>query len=308
MTTRPPLRAYLDLAMAMILVGSSVAAGKFMIQELPAHLASALRFACASAIIVPLLLILEGFPRLSLRSWGILFIQAACGSYLFNIFLLAGLERTTAGAAGIITSTTPACMGITALVILRERLPRAAVAGIALSVAGVMIVNAQSGADMGDIMGNLLVLCAVIAETFFLLLRKLIPERISPLTVSAVMTVFGLALFTPGAVVQGRGFDFAAVSWASWGTVAYYGLFVTVAAYLFWFSGVQRVGAGTAGIFTAVMPVSALLLSALLLGEDITPSALAGCGLVLAGIVCISLPGMHKTPKKRAAQACTRGW
>lgn len=299
MRSRPPLGACLNLAMAMLLVGSSVAAGKFMILELPAHLASALRFACAALVIVPLTLFLEGVPRLSARSWGILFVQAACGSYLFNVFLLAGLERTTAGAAGIITSTTPACMGLTALLFLGERPSRGALAGIALSVAGVLAVNLRhTGADAGALAGNALVLCAVMAETFFLLLRKRIHEPVSPLAVSAAMTVFGLLLFTPGALVQARGFDFAAVSAASWGVVAYYGLFVTVAAYLFWFSGVARVGAGTAGVFTAVMPVSALVLSALLLGETVTPGALAGCGLVLAGILCTAVPPRAPTPHR----------
>lgn len=309
---RPALRAYLDLTMAMILVGSSVAAGKFMIQELPVHLASALRFCCAALLIVPLLLILEGIPRLSLRSWAILFVQAACGSFLFNVFLLAGLARTTAGAAGIITSTTPACMGLTAFAVLGERPSRRVVAGIALSMAGILAVNLHDagpdvGADMGALAGNLLVLCAVMAETFFLLLRKCIPEPVSPLAVSTVMTVFGLALFTPGALVQARGFDFAAVSWASWSVVAYYGAFVTVAAYLFWFSGVARVGAGTAGVFTAVMPVSALILSALLLGEAVTPAALAGCALVLAGIACISAPARRGPGRGRETRAAARG-
>ncbi|WP_461211435.1 DMT family transporter [Desulfocurvus sp. DL9XJH121] len=289
MSQRPPLRACLNLTMAMLIVGSSVVAGKLMIQDLPVHLASALRFAFAAAFMVPLTLAVEGLPRLSRRSWAILFTQALCGSFLFNVFLLAGLARTSAGSAGIITSTTPACMGLTALIALRERLPGRAVAGIALSVAGIMAVNLQGAAqgipaDAGGLAGNMLVLCAVMAESMFLLLRKAVPEPVSPLTVSTLMTVFGLVLFTPGAVVQARGFDFAAAPLAAWGVVAYYGLVVTAAAYLFWFSGVARVDAGTAGVFTAVMPVSALAFSALVLGERPSPAALGGCGLVMAGI------------------------
>ena len=202
---------------------------------------------------MPLLLILEGVPRLSLRSWAILFVQAACGSFLFNVFLLAGLARTTAGAAGIITSTTPACMGLTAFAVLGERPSRRVVAGIALSVAGILAVNLHGagpgvGTDMGALAGNLLVLCAVMAETFFLLLRKCIPEPVSPL--ARVHDHDGLRpgpCSRPGALVQARGFDFGAVSWGSWGVVAYYGAFVTVAAYLFWFSGGRARGRGHGG-------------------------------------------------------------
>jgi len=299
MSQSPSVRACFDLAMAMILVGSSVVAGKFMIVELPPHLASALRFALAAALIVPLLLILEGVPRLSRRSWGILFVQSLCGAFLFNVFLLKGLTLTSAGAAGVITSTTPAAMGLIAALVLRERPSPRVLTGIVLSVGGVMAVNLQGGGlDAGSLAGNGLVLCAVLAESLFLLLRKTIHEPLSPLAVSTAMTCFGLLLFTPGAVIEARGFDFAAVSWAAWGTVAYYGAFITVAAYLFWFSGVVRVDAGTAGVFTAIMPVSAVALSALLLDEPLTPAGLGGCALVLAGIWCISRPGRKRASRQ----------
>lgn len=288
-----PWRAYIDLTLAMVIVGSSVVAGKLMIAELPLHLASALRFACAAALIVPLLLVLEGVPRVSLRSLGIMLAQAACGGFLFNVLLLKGLATTSAGAAGIITSSTPAAMALIALVFLGERPSRRALLGVALSVAGVAAINvhaAGGGFSGTSLTGNLLVLGAVVAESLFLLLRKTVPEPLSPLAVSTLMTVFGFFLFLPGAVVEARGFNFAAVGAASWAVVAYYGLVVTVAAYLFWFSGLARVGAGTAGVFTAVMPVSAVALSALVLGEAVTMAHLAGAALVLSGIVCITLP------------------
>ncbi|MCK9240861.1 DMT family transporter [Desulfocurvus sp.] len=290
----PPLGACLCLALAMAIVGSSVVAGKLLVAELPVQLASALRFACAALVLVPLLLLREGWPRVSARSLAVMLAQAACGGLLFNVLLLQGLRATSAGAAGIITSTTPAAMACTAFVLLGERPARRTLAGVALSVAGLAAVNLQGmaqnagGAALG---GNLLVLGAVLAESLFLLLRKAVPEPLSPLAVSTLMTVFGLGLFAPGALAQARGFDFAALDATSWAVVAYYGLVVTVAAYLLWFRGVTRVGAGTAGVFTAVMPVSAVGLSALVLGEAPGPGHLAGAGLVLAGIWCICRRG-----------------
>jgi drug/metabolite transporter (DMT)-like permease len=278
----------------MVIVGSSVVAGKLLVATLPVHLASALRFGCAALVLVPLLLAREGRPRVSARSLAVMLAQAACGGLLFNVLLLQGLRTTSAGAAGIITSTTPAAMACVAFLLLGERPARRTLAGVALSVLGVAAINlhgAAQGAQGAALGGNLLVLGAVLAESLFLLLRKAVPEPLSPLAVSTFMTVFGLALFAPGALLEARGFDFAAVDAASWATVAYYGLVVTVAAYLLWFQGVTRVGAGTAGVFTAVMPVSAVGLSALVLGEAPGWGHLAGAGLVLAGIWCICRRG-----------------
>jgi drug/metabolite transporter (DMT)-like permease len=285
--------AHVNLSLAMVLVGSSVVAGKVMVAELPVFLASALRFALALCILVPLVRHREGgLPRISRRSWLLMGVQSLCGSFLFTVFLLYGLTHTGPSSAGIVTSTTPACMGIFAWLFLGERPTGATGAGIVFSVLGVAVINlaAGQGGVAGDdpVLGNLMVLGAVVFESLFLLLRKTVPEPLSPLAVSTVISLFGLVWFLPMGVAEALTTDLAAVGPAGWLSVIYYGVFVTVAAYLFWFAGITRVPASTAGVFTAIMPVSALVLSVLALGEPVGWPQLAGCGLVLAGIVLIS--------------------
>jgi drug/metabolite transporter (DMT)-like permease len=284
--------ACVNLSLAMVLVGSSVVAGKIMVEELPVHLASALRFALALAILAPLVLVREGgLPRLSRRTWLKLAAQSLCGSFLFTVFLLHGLTLTGPASAGVITSTTPACMGLIAWVFLKDRPRRRAVLGILLSVAGVLVLNLAGPDGPGGanpVFGNLLVLAAVVFESLFLLIRKTVPEPLSPLAASTVISGFGLLWFLPGGVVEAASTDLSAISATGWLVVGYYGAFVTVLAYLFWFAGITRVAPSTAGVFTAVMPVSALILSALVLNEPIGWQQLAGCGCVLGSIVLIS--------------------
>ncbi|MUM77177.1 EamA family transporter [Pseudodesulfovibrio sp. F-1] len=280
----------------MILVGSSVVAGKIMVEELPVQFASALRFALALVILLPLLRMREGgLPRLSRRSWLILAVQGLCGSFLFTVCLLHGLALTAPSSAGVITATTPACMGLIAWLGMGERPTRRAGLGILLSVAGLLAVNAASDPGTGSMpfVGNMLVLGAVCFESFFLLLRKGVTEPLTPLAAATAVSLFGLVWFLPGAAwdliftIPASG-GFGAVSVVGWVSVAYYGVFVTVLAYLFWFAGVTRVSAATAGVFTSVMPVSALILSAAILGESVGLSRIVGCACVLAGLVLIS--------------------
>ncbi|MFH1914992.1 MAG: DMT family transporter [Pseudomonadota bacterium] len=293
-----PVAAPVCLTLAMILVGSSVVAGKIMVAELPVQFASALRFALALLILLPLLHAREGgLPRLSRRSWLVLAAQALCGSFLFTVCLLHGLALTSPASAGIITATTPACMGLMAWLGMRERPTLRVGLGMVLSVAGLLAVNvvasAPSSGAPAPLMGNLLVLGAVLFESLFLLLRKAVPEPLTPLAASTVVSLFGLVWFLPGAVIDlvlviPAAGGLAAVSATGWLSVAYYGVFVTVLAYLLWFAGITRVAASTAGVFTAVMPVSALALSALILSEPASLPQLVGCACVLAGIVLIS--------------------
>ncbi|MBI9081775.1 MAG: DMT family transporter [Pseudodesulfovibrio sp.] len=285
--------AYINLTLAMVLVGSSVVAGKVMVAELPIFLASAMRFVLALTILIPLLYTREGgFPHISRRSWLMLAIQSLCGSFLFTILLLYGLTLTGPASAGIITATTPACMGIIAWLFLKNRPANQTTAGIALSVLGVLVINTAQNTDgvsgSNPMLGNLLVLGAVVFESLFLLLRKTIPEPLSPLAVSAIISGFGLFWFLPMGAYEACTSDLSAISATGWLTVIYYGIFVTVLAYLLWFAGITKVPASTAGIFTAIMPISTVVLSTLILAEPIGWPQLTGCGFVLGGIMLIS--------------------
>jgi drug/metabolite transporter (DMT)-like permease len=70
--------------------------------------------------------------------------------------------------------------------------------------------------------------------------------------------------------------------------VVYYGL-GTVGAYILWYQGVSKVPASTAGVFTGVQPVSAVVLSIILLKEPMVWSYWVGIASVLSAIVLMSL-------------------
>lgn len=282
---------HLCLSLAMVLVGSSVVAGEILIRHFPIHLGSLLRFAVASAVIVPFWLLREGFPRMDPRNWAILACQTLCGSVLFTIFVLYGLRWTSPASAGIITSTTPACMGLLAWMLLDERPDRRLTLGILLSVSGIAVINlAGSGGDSENSwLGNILVTAAVVVESLFLLLRKSISQPLSPLAVSSLVSVLATLFFLPLGMFQAWHFPFTDLAPEAWWCVLYYALAVTILAYLCWFAGVTRVRAGVAGIFTAIMPVSALTFSFLFLNQQITAAHLAGCALALSsiGVICL---------------------
>jgi drug/metabolite transporter (DMT)-like permease len=66
--------------------------------------------------------------------------------------------------------------------------------------------------------------------------------------------------------------------------VVYYAIVPTVGGYLLWYAGASRVSAGVASLYTAVLPVSALVLAAVVLREAIGVGQLVGAGCVLAAI------------------------
>ncbi len=292
------LEAYFCLSGAMVLVGSAVVVGKFITHAFPLFLASTLRFALAAGVLTPYVLIWGGgFKRVSRSDWLLLVCMALCGQVVFTLFLLWGLRMTSALDAGLITSTTPAAMAIMALLILGERLRAKGALGVALAVSALAVVNLMGGVDASAgggqggqrWLGNLLVAGAVLGEAVFLLVRKRLSPGIPNLTVAAALCILGLAMSLPLGLLEAQDFDFASVSPGGWASIVYFGLLFTVLAYFLWFRGVSQVSGSTAGVFTAVMPVSALGLSHIFLGESLTWLYLAAGLMVVVAIVLISL-------------------
>lgn len=291
--------ASVKVILAMIIVGSSVVAGKLLAQSFPVFLASELRFLVATIIMVPILIRIEGFSSIQKREMLILFLQGLFGVFLYSIFMLYGLTFTTAIDAGIITSTIPAVTGGLAFLFLKERLTKSVSVGILLAVLGTLIINVVGSASdiergSSPIFGNLLIFGAVICEALFIILGKFVSQRVSPLAISTIVSVLGTILFLPLSLYEGAKFNFEGVTMAEWGLILYFGIVVTVIAFILMYQGVSKVPASTVGVLTGVLPISSVLLSVLILGEKISFFHFIGISFTLTAILLIG-----KQPAKK---------
>ena len=114
------LRGYIYLALAMVLVGSTVVASKMMGKGLPVFTATSLRFALAFPCFL-LLMRISGtrLPQMDKRDWLLLVLQAGAGSVGYSALLIAGMQLTTAADAGVIIGTLPVVSAVVAIVVLR---------------------------------------------------------------------------------------------------------------------------------------------------------------------------------------------
>jgi drug/metabolite transporter (DMT)-like permease len=290
-----PLRAYLALALAQVFVGSLVVAGKVIAAGFPIFLASALRSVIGLAVLVPLLLWRERrLPPVTLRDAWYLFLIAFTGMFLFSIFLLYGLRLTTATEGGIIISTAPAMLGLMAFLFMGERFTRWRGMAIAFAVVGMVVLRASGSngeaSAPGSSLGNLLVFGAAVGEALFSALGKPVSRTLSPLAIATYVTFAGLVMFLPFAAWEARDFDLGAVPLHAWLPIVYYGVFITAGAFFLWYWALARVPASTAAVFLGILPVSAVVLSYGVLGEQFRWGHLLGLAAVLAGIACITVP------------------
>ena len=288
--SRWQLTAYLELTLAMTTVGGSAVLGKRMVEELPIYLAGALRFGLAALILVPLMLrAAGGLPQVSRRDIGTLFLQALTGVFGFTLFWLFGLRLTTAAEGGVVASTTPVLIAVASFLLLGERPRGREIVGVSLAVAGVAAMTLAAGEDgagrgPNPLLGNALIVGAVAGEALFLVLGKRVGERVEPMVIATMVTLFGFALFLPLAINDLATTDLARVTGGAWLAVVLYALGPTVLGYILAYRGLARVPATTAGVFTGVVPISAIVFSSLFLGEAIGWGHLVGLAGVLAAI------------------------
>lgn len=298
---------YLFCGLAMVGVGSTVVVSKSIAAGLPPFSATALRFAIAFPVFV-LVMRWRGvrWPRLDRRDALLVIAQAGAGSVGYTVLLISGMKLASAADAGVIAGTLPAVSAGVAMLALGERPAPALIGAIVLATAGVLACTVHPGdfaqpRAAGSLLGNLgnaLVLAAIVCEALFILLNRKLRTAVAPLPLSALMCGIGFAVaIVPACFERPWALTVDASALAG---VLYYALVPTVAGFVLWYAGAARISGAEAGLMTALVPVSAVALAALVLREPVSAAQLAGVACVL-GAVLLATYGQVRTARRAAS-------
>jgi drug/metabolite transporter (DMT)-like permease len=291
--------ALLQLAATMMMVGANVVVGKLLAQALPVPLVLFLRCSIAVAVLAPFAWRAGGL-RVSPRLLGNLALQAATGTALYNLSLLAGLRHTGALQAGLVLSTLPATVAVAAFLLLGERLALRRWLAAGLAVAGMAALALGRGGGTGgdgSLLGNALVFGAVLAESAWILLSRLSAARVGLLTGAFWMQTFGLTMLAPFALPDLPAHLADLAQPRLLGLLLFHAMTASVISVILWFSGMRRVPANLAGVFAVLLPATAAALAVLVLGERMTAPLAAGFGLMLGSILLATWPSRRPGPR-----------
>ena len=281
-------KATIQLVAAMALAGSSVVVGKRLAGALPVYLTTFATLLVALVVMLPFAWQKrEEIRGLVPREWLYLFLQGICGIVLFRVLMLSGLRSIGASQAGIITGTSPAVLTILSWLMLGERPAILSSIGVLCAMVGAAgLARADAGGTVisGMSWGGILVFGAVISEGLFSIWRKRIAATVSATANTVVLVFCALVMVSPLALMDLLCHP-AVPTTADLLAILYYGAVATVVAYLLWTGAVGSVSGITAGITTAAMPVSAVVLSYLVLDEPLSSMQLSGCLLVVLGVI-----------------------
>ncbi|MBI5776314.1 MAG: DMT family transporter [Nitrospirae bacterium] len=283
------MAAFGALTFAAVAWGGSIVAQKWALGSLSVVEISLLRGLGALALLVPLWWWQEGATtKFSARDLAILAALSlgVLGNHLLTLF---GLRYVEAAVGGVIIGAAPAITALLSSLLLRDLPFRVVVAGCTVSFAGVALVSGAGqagGAGANPWLGGVLVVLAQVCWALFSIGGRHVMERLSALTVNWTTLAFSLLpqipLLWTDQKALAAGMD--AVVPSAWLAVAFLAIVPTALGQQAWLYGVKGVGPSRAGIFINLIPVSALLLSVMILGETLDATKLAGIALILAGV------------------------
>jgi drug/metabolite transporter (DMT)-like permease len=242
----------------------------------------ALRFILAAAVVLPLLRLRIGRVTRVLARDG-----ALVGCFLFVGYALqtAGLQFTSASKAGFITGLSVVIVPLLEALALRRPPTPATLVGVALATSGLALLTLSG--DFSVELGDLLVLGCALAFALHILSVHRYAGRHDALALTSAQIVAAALLNSLGALLFEA--PTADQLLAVLPAALFTGLFATVAAfYLQTLSQRFTTPTHTALIFT-MEPVFAGLFAFLVAGEQLGLAALAGCGLILIGMLVAQL-------------------
>ncbi len=290
-------RAYPLLSMTALFWAGNSIVGRAARELVPPAALSFWRWTIALALLLPL-----AWPHLKrdwpvLRAhWPVMAILGALGIGAFNTLLYSGLQTTTALNSMLIQSAQPALILMLGGLVMRDRTSARQIAGVLVSLAGVLIVIARG--DLALLLalrlnaGDAIIAFAVLLWALYsVLLRKRPP--VHPLSFLAASIMVGLVVIAPVYLMELASGRRIVPETGSALAIAYVSIFPSFLAYLFFNRGVELIGSAATAQFMNVMPLMGAGLAMLFLGETLHLFHVAGLTLVLAGIWVAGRPAAN---------------
>lgn len=307
-----PARSSTLVTDALLLVMIVVWAGNYSLvkpalHELPPMAFNTLRLLLASAVFLgavawgrrhyatlgPVGQAVVGPPvAVASRDWVTLAWLGVVGHTLYQIGFMYAVAWTSVANGALINGCSPIVIAVTAAALGKDRLGRPQWAGLVLSLVGLYLVaghGARTAAESRA--GDLMMVLATLSWAVFTLGCQPLLARYSPLVVLAYTMALGAVPFALVAIPALLGVDWRAVAPSSFAAVVTSAVLALNLAYFVYYSSVQRIGPARTAICSNVVPIVAMLLAWITLGEAITASKVAGAVSILSGVVLTRLAG-----------------
>jgi drug/metabolite transporter (DMT)-like permease len=291
MTARSlPRTAHLLLACTVVVWGGAFVAIKRLIDDgVGAQEIAVARYVVAAPGFAIALALAGGMRGISRSEAARVAVAGLLVVTVYHLALNQGEETTTAGTAAVIIACAPAIALTLAVSSGLERFSGRRAGGLALAFLGVLVVillGTGGQLSFSAARGPLLVLAAAASFAAYNVIVKPLLPRYGAIAVTCAASLVGTAGLLVVAAASGD-VTTSHLSGGGWALVAYLGVVCTLAAYLAWMLALRALDTSAAVSFIYGVPVCAVAIGALTLGESVSAWVVAG-GLMIIGGVAVA--------------------
>jgi drug/metabolite transporter (DMT)-like permease len=202
---------------------------------------------------------------------------------VYSVLLNEAERRVDAGTAAMLINIGPILIAVLAGIFLKEGFPRWLFAGCAVAFSGCVLIGlASSQLGSGAAFGIALLIVAAFAYAAAVIFQKRALANVSPLQVTWLGCAAGTVVCLPFAPTLAG--ELGSAGTIAIGSMVYLGVASTALGFALWNYALRRTSAGRLASLTFLIPVVAILLGWVLLGETPPGLAVAGGALCLAGV------------------------
>ncbi|TYB90041.1 DMT family transporter [Oceaniovalibus sp. ACAM 378] len=279
--------------------------------DLAPHLAFAtLRAALAGVCLIALGLLLHRPIPVGGRSW-ILIVSVGLGATSMGFFgMFHAAEFVSPGLATVIVNVQPIIAAVLAHVFLGERLNAIGKIGLAVGLAGIVVIASPglgAGHTQGYSLGIAYVVVAATGVSVGNVAIKRLTGQVDPIMAMGFQFLVGAV---PLALISMMTEDVSSLTWSTKFVLILVALavFGSALAFWLWFEALKQVKLNRANAFTFLVPIFGLMIGAAFFGERLEVIQIAGVILVLGGIMLVQrdsgvalrrqVPSTHSSTKK----------
>jgi drug/metabolite transporter (DMT)-like permease len=210
---------------------------------------------------------------------------ALVGHCAYQFCFASGVALTSVSNAALIIGASPVAVAVVSTVVGRERIGRLHWIGAAISITGLYFVVGR-GASFGGatLSGDLLVIISVVCWAAYTVGSSRLIARHSPLYVTGTTMAIGTVPYVLIALPQLLRLRWAEIPGEVWVALLLSALLALNVAYLIWYVGVQRIGPSRTSVYSNVVPIVAMAVASVWLGEPLTRTKIIGAAAVLTGV------------------------
>ncbi len=282
------MRAHAALLFMVVIWAVNFSVAKVALEELSPLAFNALRFPLAAALLYVIMRSRGPVPLPTRTELPRVLALGLLGNLLYQMFFIFGLNRTTAGNASLLLASTPIITALLSAALGHEHVKPRVWFGVVATFGGILLVvlggRGEVAPGQSTLTGDLIMFGASMAWAFYTVGSRPLVERHGALPVTAWTLWVGTVGIAIAGVADTMRTSWEEVSALTWLAVVYAGVLSIGVAYIIWYYGVEKLGNTRTSTYSNMVPVIALVVAWIWLGEVPNAAQIAGTVVILSGV------------------------